>query len=61
MSLFPSWPFGKVAAVRHRENAPRTVCPACKGTGELNGCPCPGGCDGRGWFDEHNPAPAERK
>jgi hypothetical protein len=29
------------------------------GGGEINGLPCPGGCDGRGYFDEHNPPPRE--
>jgi hypothetical protein len=29
------------------------------GGGEVNGCPCPGGCEGRGWFDAEHPEPKE--
>jgi hypothetical protein len=56
VSLFPSWPFGKTVAVPHRENAPREQCIPCAGGGEINGVPCYD-CDGRGWFDQHNPKP----
>jgi DnaJ-class molecular chaperone len=55
-----SWPLGKVAIIPHRENAPRTQCRGCAGGGDINGIFC-GDCDGRGWHDEHNPAPAERR
>jgi hypothetical protein len=63
MGVFSSdraWPLGKVAIIPHRENAPRTQCTACAGGGEINGLECPD-CDRRGYFDEHNPAPPERR
>jgi hypothetical protein len=56
----PAWPLGKIAIVPHRENAPRTQCCSCAGGGEINGLECLD-CDGRGWHDEHNPVPAERR
>ena len=56
----PSWPLGQVVLVPHRENAPRTQCPACAGGGEINGLDC-GDCGGLGWHDEQNPPPAERR
>jgi hypothetical protein len=56
----PSWPLGKTTLTPHRENAPRTQCGGCAGGGSINDLECLD-CGGRGWFDEHNEPPAERR
>lgn len=55
--ISPSWPFGRAALVPHVTRQ-RTQCGMCMGGGEINGLPCYD-CDGRGWFDEHNPPPEQ--
>jgi hypothetical protein len=42
----------------HRENAPRSQCPACAGGGTINDVDCVT-CDRRGWHDADHPAPKE--
>lgn len=53
----PIWPFGRWFRVPKLAPGQRQQCGYCCGGGEVNGCPCPGGCDGRGWFDAANPPP----
>jgi hypothetical protein len=48
--------FSRWYTTPHREPPPREQCIPCAGGGEINGLPCYD-CDGRGWFDEHNPKP----
>lgn len=56
----PSWPFGRWFRTPKIPPGQREQCRYCMGGGEINGCPCPGGCDGRGWFDADNPPPKEK-
>lgn len=55
----PSWPFGRWIRVPKPPPTQREQCPGCMGGGEVNGCECPSGCDGRGWFDADHPKPRE--
>lgn len=45
---------GSIVLTPHRENAPRTQCPSCKGGGEINDIRCRD-CSGRGYHDAQHP------
>jgi hypothetical protein len=41
----PSWPSGRWFFTPAATTTVREQCRYCMGGGEINGCPCPGGCD----------------